>query len=264
MDETLDTLGKTIAAALPNAVTGTAIAHHELNVAAKASDIVAVMRFLRDDPRCQFVCLIDVTAVDYPSRDQRFDVVYHLLSPKLNLRIRVKVPTDENAAVPSIIEVFPATEWFEREVYDLYGVVFTGHPDMRRLLTDYGFEGHPLRKDFPLTGDRRALDIDRHRHAGQRRGEMADIDVDAEAALARIEMRRQQLRAHPFHQHDHVAGGEHFWHRRDLRRFRIGVRDRLVLRHRVGEAMRHAGLERRLHRYDPCPGVFAFSSPGST
>ena len=119
---------------------------------AKASDIVAVMRFLRDDPRCQFVCLIDVTAVDYPSRDQRFDVVYHLLSPKLNLRIRVKVPTDENTAVPSIIEVFPGTEWFEREVYDLYGVVFTGHPDMRRLLTDYGFEGHPLRKDFPLTG----------------------------------------------------------------------------------------------------------------
>jgi NADH-quinone oxidoreductase subunit C len=152
MDETLDTLGKTIAAALPNAVTGTAVAHRELNVTAKASDIVAVMRFLRDDPRCQFVCLIDVTAVDYPSREQRFDVVYHLLSPKLNLRIRVKVPTDENAAVPSIIEVFPATEWFEREVYDLYGVVFTGHPDMRRLLTDYGFEGHPLRKDFPLTG----------------------------------------------------------------------------------------------------------------
>jgi NADH-quinone oxidoreductase subunit C len=152
MDETLDTLGKTIAAALPNAVTGTAIAHRELNMTAKAGDIVAVMRFLRDDPRCQFVCLIDVTAVDYPSRDQRFDVVYHLLSPKLNLRIRVKVPTDENAAVPSIIEVFPATEWFEREVYDLYGVVFTGHPDMRRLLTDYGFEGHPLRKDFPLTG----------------------------------------------------------------------------------------------------------------
>jgi NADH-quinone oxidoreductase subunit C len=152
MDETLDTLGKTIAAALPNAITGTAIAHHELNVTAKASDIVAVMRFLRDDPRCQFVCLIDVTAVDYPSRDQRFDVVYHLLSPKLNLRIRVKVPTDENTAVPSIIEVFAGTDWFEREVYDLYGVVFTGHPDMRRLLTDYGFEGHPLRKDFPLTG----------------------------------------------------------------------------------------------------------------
>jgi NADH-quinone oxidoreductase subunit C len=152
MDETLDTLGKAIAAALPAAVTGYAIAHHELNVAAKASDIVAVMRFLRDDPRCQFVCLIDVTAVDYPSREQRFDVVYHLLSPKHNLRIRVKAAIDEDTAVPSIIEVFPGTDWFERETYDLYGVVFTGHPDMRRLLTDYGFEGHPLRKDFPLTG----------------------------------------------------------------------------------------------------------------
>jgi len=152
MDETLDTLGKTIAAALPNAVTGATVEHHELNVTAKAGDIVAVMRFLRDDPRCQFICLIDVTAVDYPSREHRFDVVYHLLSPKQNLRIRVKAPTDEDTAVPSIIEVFPATEWFEREVYDLYGVVFTGHPDMRRLLTDYGFEGHPLRKDFPLTG----------------------------------------------------------------------------------------------------------------
>jgi NADH-quinone oxidoreductase subunit C len=152
MDETLDTLGKAIAAALPAAVTGYAIAHHELNVTAKASDIVAVMRFLRDDPRCQFVCLIDVTAVDYPSREQRFDVVYHLLSPKHNLRIRVKAAIDEDTAVPSIIEVFPGTDWFERETYDLYGVVFTGHPDMRRLLTDYGFEGHPLRKDFPLTG----------------------------------------------------------------------------------------------------------------
>jgi NADH-quinone oxidoreductase subunit C len=152
MDETLDTLGKTIAAALPNAVTGTVVAHHELSVTAKAGEIVAVIRFLRDDPRCQFVCLIDVTAVDYPSRDQRFDVVYHLLSPKLNVRIRVKVPTDESTAVPSIIEVFPGTEWFERETYDLYGVVFSGHPDMRRILTDYGFEGHPLRKDFPLTG----------------------------------------------------------------------------------------------------------------
>jgi NADH-quinone oxidoreductase subunit C len=152
MDETLDTLGKAIAAALPAAVTGYAIAHHELNVAAKASDIVAVMRFLRDDPRCQFVCLIDVTAVDYPSREQRFDVVYHLLSPKHNLRIRVKAAIDEDTAVPSIIEVFPGSDWFERETYDLYGVVFIGHPDMRRLLTDYGFEGHPLRKDFPLTG----------------------------------------------------------------------------------------------------------------
>ncbi len=152
MDEMLDTLGKTIAAALPGAVIGYAIAHHELNVTARGADIVAVMRFLRDDPRCRFVCLIDVTAVDYPSREPRFDVVYHLLSPKHNLRIRVKVATDEDTALPSIIGVFPGTDWFERETYDLYGIVFTGHPDMRRILTDYGFEGHPLRKDFPLTG----------------------------------------------------------------------------------------------------------------
>jgi NADH-quinone oxidoreductase subunit C len=152
LDETLDVLGKSIAAALPASVTGYTVAYHELNVTARASDIVAVMRFLRDDARCQFINFIDVTAVDWPGREQRFDVVYHLLSPKLNLRIRVKTPTDEDTAVPSIIDVFPGAEWFERETYDLYGVVFTGHPDMRRILTDYGFEGHPLRKDFPLTG----------------------------------------------------------------------------------------------------------------
>jgi NADH-quinone oxidoreductase subunit C len=152
LDETLDVLGKMIAAALPASVTGHTVAYHELNVTARASDIVAVMRFLRDDARCQFINFIDVTAVDWPSREQRFDVVYHLLSPKLNLRVRVKAATDEGTAVPSIIEVFPGAEWFERETYDLYGVVFTGHPDMRRILTDYGFEGHPLRKDFPLTG----------------------------------------------------------------------------------------------------------------
>ena len=152
MDETLETLGKTIAAALPASVTGYTVAYHELNVTARASDVVAVMRFLRDDVRCQFINFIDVTAVDWPGREQRFDVVYHLLSPKLNLRVRVKTPTDEDTAVPSIIDVFPGAEWFERETYDLYGVVFIGHPDMRRILTDYGFEGHPLRKDFPLTG----------------------------------------------------------------------------------------------------------------
>jgi NADH-quinone oxidoreductase subunit C len=152
MDETLDTLGKAIADALASAVTGYAVAHRELNVTVKASDIVAVMRFLRDDPRCLFWNLIDITAVDWPSRERRFDVVYHLLSPKHNLRIRVKADTDEATAVPSIIEVFAGADWFERETYDLYGVVFAGHPDMRRILTDYGFEGHPLRKDFPLTG----------------------------------------------------------------------------------------------------------------
>jgi NADH-quinone oxidoreductase subunit C len=152
MDDRLDTLGRTIADALGRAVTGYRVVNHELTVTALARDIVAVMRFLRDDARCRFWSIIDVTAVDWPGRERRFDVVYHLLSPKQNLRVRVKVETDEAIPVPSIIEVFPGADWFERETYDLYGVLFTGHPDMRRLLTDYGFEGHPLRKDFPLTG----------------------------------------------------------------------------------------------------------------
>jgi NADH-quinone oxidoreductase subunit C len=152
MDETLDSLGKIIADALASSVTGYAVAYHELTVTVQAAAIVAVMQFLRDDPRCLFCNLIDVTAVDWPSRERRFDVVYHLLSPKHNARVRVKAQTDEATAVPSIIDVFPGADWFERETYDLYGVVFTGHPDMRRILTDYGFEGHPLRKDFPLTG----------------------------------------------------------------------------------------------------------------
>ena len=152
MDETLDTLGKTITAGLGASVTGYSVAYHELNVTVKAGDIVSVMRFLRDDAHCQFVNLIDITAVDWPSRAPRFDVVYHLLSPKQNVRVRIKAETDETTPVPSIIEVFPGADWFERETFDLYGIVFTGHPDMRRILTDYGFEGHPLRKDFPLTG----------------------------------------------------------------------------------------------------------------
>ncbi len=152
MDETLETLGKTIADALRASVTGFTVAHHELTVTAQARDIVSVMKFLRDDPRCQFWNFVDVTALDWPGRERRFEVVYHLLSPKQNVRIRVKAETDEATPVPSIIEIFPGAEWFERETYDLYGVVFAGHPDMRRILTDYGFEGHPLRKDFPLTG----------------------------------------------------------------------------------------------------------------
>jgi NADH-quinone oxidoreductase subunit C len=152
MNETLDTLGKSVAGALGPAVTGHAVAHGELTLTARASDIVSVLRFLRDDARCLFWCLIDITAVDWPSRERRFDMVYHLLSPKHNARIRVKIETDEATPVASVIEVFPNADWYEREVYDLYGVVFTGHPDMRRILTDYGFEGHPLRKDFPLTG----------------------------------------------------------------------------------------------------------------
>ena len=152
MDETLDRLGQIIKSALGGSVTGYEIAHGELTVHAKATDIVKVAKFLRDDPLCRFVCIIDVTAVDWPGREQRFDVVYHLLSPQTNARVRVKITTDEVTPVDSIVGVFRGADWFERETYDLYGVLFTGHPDMRRILTDYGFEGHPLRKDFPLTG----------------------------------------------------------------------------------------------------------------
>jgi NADH-quinone oxidoreductase subunit C len=152
MDDRLEELGRTIVAALPGAVQGYEIALGELTVKANAADIVAVTTLLRDDPRCQFICIVDVTAVDWPQRAKRFDVVYHLLSPTKNWRVRIKVEADEDTPVPSIIDVFPGANWFEREVYDLYGVLFTGHPDLRRILTDYGFEGHPLRKDFPLTG----------------------------------------------------------------------------------------------------------------
>jgi NADH-quinone oxidoreductase subunit C len=152
VDTKLDELGALIADALPGAVTAHEVTHGVLSITANAADIIRVTTFLRDDPRCQFVCIIDVTAVDWPSRERRFDVVYHFLSPTKNARIRVKVETDEVTPVPSIISVFRGADWFERETYDLYGVLFAGHPDLRRLLTDYGFEGHPLRKDFPLTG----------------------------------------------------------------------------------------------------------------
>lgn len=153
MDDTrLETLGQTIVGALPGVATGYEVTFDQLTINVEISKIVEAMRFLREDPRCRFVSFIDATAVDYPSREKRFDIVYHLLSPILNERIRVKGVADETTQVPSIIGVFPGTDWFERETYDLYGVIFTGHPDMRRLLTDYGFDGHPLRKDFPTTG----------------------------------------------------------------------------------------------------------------
>jgi NADH-quinone oxidoreductase subunit C len=147
-----DDLGSLIAAALPGAVTGHTMSFGELTVTANAADIVKIATFLRDDSRCNFACIIDVTAVDWPAREKRFDVVYHLLSPTRNARVRIKIQTDETTPVASIIGVYPGADWFEREIYDLYGVLFTGHPDMRRILTDYGFDGHPLRKDFPLTG----------------------------------------------------------------------------------------------------------------
>jgi NADH-quinone oxidoreductase subunit C len=152
MDETLDRLGQTIKTALGASAESYAVTYGELTITAKAADIVKVATFLKTDAACQFICIIDVTAVDRPERKKRFDVVYHFLSPRLNQRIRVKVATDEVTPVLSLIGVFRGADWFERETYDLYGVLFTGHPDMRRILTDYGFEGHPLRKDFPLTG----------------------------------------------------------------------------------------------------------------
>jgi NADH-quinone oxidoreductase subunit C len=152
MDDMLDRLGQTIKGALGASVTGYEVAYGELSVTAKTADLIKVTTFLKTDAACQFVSLIDITAVDWPGREQRFDVVYHFLSPRLNQRIRLKVPADETTLVPSLIEVFHGADWYEREAYDLYGVLFAGHPDLRRILTDYGFEGHPLRKDFPLTG----------------------------------------------------------------------------------------------------------------
>jgi NADH-quinone oxidoreductase subunit C len=152
MSVDLQELGEHIAASLGPAVLDRQIAYGELTVLVPAEAIGRVLTFLRDDPRCLFVSFIDLCGVDYPGREKRFDVVYHLLSPRHNSRIRVKVEADEVMPVPSVIDVFPAANWFEREAYDLYGVLFSGHPDLRRILTDYGFEGHPLRKDFPLTG----------------------------------------------------------------------------------------------------------------
>jgi NADH-quinone oxidoreductase subunit C len=150
MSEDLHNFGELLAAALGGAMTGHEIAYGELTVTVKASEIVKVIRYLRDEQR--FVSFIDVTAVDWPGRERRFDVVYHLLSPYKNMRVRVKIEVGEDDTVDSIIGIFPGADWFERETYDLYGIPFVGHPDMRRILTDYGFEGHPLRKDFPLTG----------------------------------------------------------------------------------------------------------------
>jgi NADH-quinone oxidoreductase subunit C len=152
MNAELQALGEHVAASLGEAITSWTIAFDELTVVARGEDILKVVAFLRDDPQCRYVCFIDLCGADYPGRERRFDVVYHFLAPHFNRRIRVKVETDEVSPVSSIIELFPAANWFEREAYDMYGILFSGHPDLRRLLTDYGFEGFPLRKDFPLTG----------------------------------------------------------------------------------------------------------------
>ena len=137
---------------LSGALAGSHAALGELTITVARDRILDVLIALRDDPACQFECLIDICGVDYPERAERFEVVYHLLSLRKNQRLRVKLATDEDTPVPSVIEVFPAANWFEREAFDMYGILFSNHPDLRRLLTDYGFQGYPLRKDFPLTG----------------------------------------------------------------------------------------------------------------
>ncbi|MFO1033708.1 MAG: NADH-quinone oxidoreductase subunit C [Hyphomicrobiales bacterium] len=152
MSETLSKIAETAQAKLGAAVVGAEMAYGELNLTVDAQHINAVLQFLRDDADCRFVCFTDITAVDYPERGKRFDVIYQLLSPYKNARIRVKAEVGEGDEVPSATATFPAADWFEREVYDMFGIVFSGHPDLRRMLTDYGFQGHPLRKDFPTTG----------------------------------------------------------------------------------------------------------------
>ncbi|MFM9939314.1 MAG: NADH-quinone oxidoreductase subunit C [Hyphomicrobiaceae bacterium] len=134
------------------APTSARFAFGEVTMAVPRERIVEVLIALRDDPACQFEILIDICGVDHPARANRFDVVYHLLSPRLNQRLRLKLETDEDTPVPSAIPAFPTANWYEREAYDMFGILFSDHPDLRRLLTDYGFEGYPLRKDFPLTG----------------------------------------------------------------------------------------------------------------
>jgi NADH-quinone oxidoreductase subunit C len=148
----LVTLGDHVTASLGDAVLGYEITFGALAVTVTRDSIAQVAQFLRDDPKCRFISFLDVCGADYPAREFRFDVVYHFLSPHLNQRIRIKLEADDETPVPSICDVFAGANWFEREVYDLYGVLFSGHPDLRRILTDYGFDGHPLRKDFPMTG----------------------------------------------------------------------------------------------------------------
>lgn len=152
MGEDLQQMEAYCKGALGDAIVGSKLAYGELTLDVARDRIIDVLTFLRDDGKCLFEVPIDICGVDWPARTERFDVVYHLLSPRLNQRIRVKLTTDEVTPVPSAVGVFPAANWFEREAYDMYGIFFSGHPDLRRLLTDYGFQGHPLRKDFPLTG----------------------------------------------------------------------------------------------------------------
>jgi len=153
MSEELKELGEHIATSIENDIREWNVEYGELNVRARADRIVQVMQFLKEDPLCRFLVLIDICGVDYPQRAKRFDVVYHLLSMHNNTRIRVKARVGEEGTIPTVTDIYPCADWFEREAFDMYGIVFSGHPDLRRILTDYGFEGYPLRKDFPLTGN---------------------------------------------------------------------------------------------------------------
>jgi len=152
MNKALEELGRHIEEACAHAVTGVDLRGDELTVHAHAEQIAKLLSFLRDDGECLFKVLVDITAVDWPQREQRFDVVYHLLSMHLNQRVRVKLTLEEGGSVPSVTQVFATAGWFEREIWDMFGIFVTDHPDLRRILSDYGFQGHPLRKDFPLTG----------------------------------------------------------------------------------------------------------------
>ncbi|MSP79629.1 MAG: NADH-quinone oxidoreductase subunit C [Rhodospirillales bacterium] len=152
MDLALKDLGEYVAAALPNEVLGATTINDELAFTVHRDAVLKVLKFLRDDANCQFKQLMDVCGVDYPEREKRFDVVYNLLSLVHNVRARIKLETDEVTPVPSAAGIFSSAGWWEREAWDMYGIAFADHPDLRRILTDYGFEGHPLRKDFPLTG----------------------------------------------------------------------------------------------------------------
>lgn len=153
MEEALTELRDHILAQIEELILDTRLEYGELTLFVPPHNIIKTIKFLRDDPACRFTTLIDISGVDYPERiEARFDVAYHLLSMYQNQRIRVSLMVGEETAVPSLTDLFPAANWFEREVFDLYGVFFSDHPDLRRILTDYGFNGHPLRKDFPLTG----------------------------------------------------------------------------------------------------------------
>ncbi|MEM9342224.1 MAG: NADH-quinone oxidoreductase subunit C [Pseudomonadota bacterium] len=152
MSEELQELGTHIEAKRPDCVLSWDIANGELTLQVTRASLASFVDFLRKDRNCRFSTLIDITAIDYPEREERFDVVYHFLSMYENHRIRLKVAVREEDMVPSIHEVHPSAGWFEREVFDMFGILFSGHPDLRRILTDYGFRGHPLRKDFPTTG----------------------------------------------------------------------------------------------------------------